>query len=71
MSMAPPARTRTCATFRADRLVKLPAAISDEQAAALMLKGLTAEYLLRRTYRVQARRLSCWCTPRPAVSARC
>ena len=38
----------------AAQLVKLPAAISDEQAAALMLKGLTAEYLLRRTYRVQA-----------------
>jgi NADPH2:quinone reductase len=38
----------------AARLVKLPAAISDEQAAALMLKGLTAEYLLRRTYRVSA-----------------
>jgi NADPH2:quinone reductase len=37
----------------AARLVKLPAAISDEQGAALMLKGLTAEYLLRRTYRVQ------------------
>jgi len=37
----------------AARLVKLPAAISDEQGAALMLKGLTAEYLLRRTYRVR------------------
>jgi NADPH2:quinone reductase len=37
----------------ANHLVKLPAGISDEQAAALMLKGLTAEYLLRRTYRVQ------------------
>jgi len=37
----------------ASRLVKLPKAISDEQAAALMLKGLTAEYLLRRTYRVR------------------
>ena len=35
------------------RLVKLPRAIADEQAAALMLKGLTAEYLLRRTCRVQ------------------
>ncbi|MFZ9667996.1 MAG: quinone oxidoreductase family protein [Steroidobacteraceae bacterium] len=35
------------------RLVKLPRSISDEQAAAIMLKGLTAEYLLRRTYRVQ------------------
>lgn len=37
----------------AARLVKLPRAIRDEQAAAIMLKGLTAEYLLRRTYRVQ------------------
>lgn len=37
----------------AARLVKLPRAISDEQAAALMLKGLTAHYLLRRTYRVK------------------
>lgn len=37
----------------ANRLVKLPKSVSDEQAAALMLKGLTAEYLLRRTYRVQ------------------
>jgi len=36
----------------AARLVKLPAAISDQQAAALMLKGLTVEYLLRRTHRV-------------------
>lgn len=36
----------------ADRLVKVPRGISDEQAAALMLKGLTAYYLLRRTYRV-------------------
>jgi len=37
----------------AARLVKLPRALADEQAAALMLKGLTAEYLLRRTCRVQ------------------
>ena len=36
----------------ADRLVKVPRGISDEEAAALMLKGLTAQYLLRRTYRV-------------------
>jgi len=36
----------------ATRLVKLPRDIRDEQAAALMLKGLTAEYLLRRTYRL-------------------
>ena len=37
----------------AARLVKLPRSVSDEQAAAIMLKGLTAEYLLRRTCRVQ------------------
>jgi len=37
----------------AHRLVKLPEAISFEQAAAMMLQGMTAQYLLRRTYRVQ------------------
>jgi NADPH2:quinone reductase len=37
----------------AHRLVKLPDAISDRQAAAMMLQGMTAQYLLRRTYRVQ------------------
>jgi NADPH2:quinone reductase len=36
----------------AERVVKVPKGISDPQAAALMLKGLTAHYLLRRTYRV-------------------
>jgi NADPH:quinone reductase len=34
-------------------LVKLPKAISYETAAAAMLKGLTAQYLLRQTYRVK------------------
>ncbi|MBI3611189.1 MAG: quinone oxidoreductase [Nitrospirae bacterium] len=37
----------------AHRLVKLPEGISDPQAAAMMLKGMTAEYLLRRTYVVK------------------
>jgi NADPH:quinone reductase len=37
----------------ADRLVKLPADIRDDQAAAMMLKGMTGEYLLNRTYRVK------------------
>jgi NADPH2:quinone reductase len=37
----------------ADRAVKLPDAISYEQAAAMMLKGMTAQYLLRRTYKVE------------------
>ena len=35
-------------------LVKLPKAISYETAAAMMLKGLTAQYLLRQTYKVKA-----------------
>ena len=35
------------------RVVKIPAGVSDEQAAVLMLKGLTACYLLRHTYRVR------------------
>ena len=38
----------------AKELVKIPDGISDEVAAAAMLKGLTAWYLLRETYKVQA-----------------
>lgn len=34
----------------ADRLIKLPSFVSDEEGAALMFKGLTAQYLLRRTF---------------------
>ena len=37
----------------ADRVVALPDAIDDKTAAAMMLQGMTAQYLLRRTYRVQ------------------
>jgi NADPH2:quinone reductase len=37
----------------ADRLVPLPAAISDREAAAIMVKGLTVQALLRRTHPVQ------------------
>ena len=40
--------------MQADRLVRLPDGISDQQAAAMMLKGMTAHYLLRRTFPVQA-----------------
>jgi NADPH2:quinone reductase len=39
--------------IRADRLVLLPADIDDRRAAAMMLKGMTAQYLLRRTCRVE------------------
>ncbi|MCP4979712.1 MAG: quinone oxidoreductase [Gammaproteobacteria bacterium] len=38
----------------ADKLVSIPGSIGDETAAAMMLKGLTAHYLLFRTYPVQA-----------------
>jgi NADPH:quinone reductase len=38
----------------ADKLCILPAGISFEQAAAMLLKGMTVHYLIRRTYRVQA-----------------
>jgi len=38
----------------ADRLVRLPDTVSERQAAAFMLKGLTAQYLLFRSYSVQA-----------------
>jgi len=37
----------------ADRVVRIPDGVSDRLAAAAMLKGLTAQFLLRRTYRVR------------------
>jgi len=37
----------------ADRLVPIPAGITDNQAAAMMLKGMTAWYLIRRTHAVK------------------
>ncbi|MBI4706042.1 MAG: quinone oxidoreductase [Deltaproteobacteria bacterium] len=44
----------------ADRLVPLPDGIDDEQAAAMMLKGMTVEYLIRRTFRVEAGMTVLW-----------
>ena len=38
----------------AARVVKLPESISDETAAAMMLQGMTTQYLIRSTHRVQA-----------------
>jgi len=38
----------------AGRLVKLPDGIDDEQAAAMMLQGMTTRYLVRRTHRIEA-----------------
>ena len=40
--------------IEADKLIKLPDTIADQTAAAMMLKGLTAHYLLFRTYPVKA-----------------
>src|SRR5271170_5077610 len=37
----------------ADRLVKLPDSIDFKTGAAMMLQGMTAQYLLRRTFKVQ------------------
>lgn len=37
----------------AARCIKIPDGISDEQAAAVLMKGLTVEYLLNRTYQVK------------------
>ena len=44
----------------ADRLVVLPAQVSDETAAAAMLKGMTAQYLLKRTYPVKSGQTILW-----------
>lgn len=41
-------------TMEAERVVRIPDAVSEEQAAAVMLKGMTAWYLLTRTYAVTA-----------------
>jgi NADPH2:quinone reductase len=38
----------------ADRLVKLPDGIDERTAAAMMLQGMTVQYLIRRTYKVKA-----------------
>ena len=44
----------------ADRLVKVPEGISDEQAACMMLKGMTVQYLIHRTYAVKAGETVLW-----------
>jgi len=49
----PPGAYAEVRLIPADRLVKVPEGISDRTAAAMMLKGLTTQYLIRSTYRVQ------------------
>jgi NADPH2:quinone reductase len=53
----------------ADRAVKIPASISYEQAAAMMLKGMTVEYLVRRTFKVQKGQNVSSCANGPTTSA--
>ena len=50
----PPGAYAEARVVAADRLVPLPDAVDDETAAAAMLKGMTVEYLIRRTHRVSA-----------------
>ncbi|MNR90945.1 Quinone oxidoreductase 1 [compost metagenome] len=49
----PPGAYAEARVLPADILVKLPEAISFETAAAMMLQGLTVQYLFRRTFRLQ------------------
>ncbi len=50
----PPGAYSELRNIPADRLCILPGELSFEQGAAMMLKGLTVQYLVRRTFRVQA-----------------
>jgi NADPH2:quinone reductase len=49
----PPGAYAEARLYPADRLVKIPTAVSFETAAAMMLKGMTAQYLIKRTFMVQ------------------
>lgn len=53
-AMAPIGAYAQARTVKADRLVKLPDGIDDRTAAGMMLQGMTAQYLLRRTFPVKA-----------------
>ncbi len=49
----PPGAYCEARVIQADRLVKIPDGINDQTAAAMMLQGMTASFLLRKTYEVQ------------------
>jgi len=53
-SGGPPGSYAECRNVMASRIVKIPDAVSNEQAAAVLLKGTTTEYLLERAYNVKA-----------------
>lgn len=44
----------------ADRAVRIPDGISDEEAASVLIKGMTVQYLVHRTYPVQAGETVLW-----------
>jgi NADPH2:quinone reductase len=50
----PPGSYAEVRVMPADRLVRIPEGVTDPIAAAVMLKGMTAQYLIRRTYPVKA-----------------
>ena len=56
----PPGAYAEARLIAADRLVPVPDGVSDEVAAAAMLKGMTVEYLIRRTYPVKAGETVLW-----------
>jgi NADPH2:quinone reductase len=50
----PPGSYAELRNIAADRVVPIPDSIADETAAAMMLQGMTTQYLIRSTYRVKA-----------------
>ena len=56
----PPGAYAEARVMPADRLLRLPEGIDDPRAAAMMLKGLTVQYLIRRTHRVKAGETVLW-----------
>lgn len=56
----PPGSYSEARLIPAHRLVKLPDAIDDRTAAAMMLQGMTVQYLVRRTYKVQPGETVLW-----------
>jgi len=56
----PPGAYADARVIAADRLVRLPDSIDFETAAAMMLKGMTVEYLVRRTFAVRSGMTVLW-----------
>jgi NADPH:quinone reductase len=57
---APPGAYAESRLYPADRVVRIPEGITDEQAAAMMLKGMTVWYLIHRTYAVKPGETVLW-----------